>query len=77
MTADFDFARAPALPRRYFTSRFPRLLMATYCFALRTCAEEPLLQKYFPQARVCILHIPSLFSPCLLQAAWVVGHPCI
>ncbi|BDA47514.1 probable serine/threonine-protein kinase/endoribonuclease IRE1 at C-terminar half [Coccomyxa sp. Obi] len=32
----------------YFSSRFPSLLMATYCFGLHRCAEEPMLAKYYP-----------------------------
>jgi hypothetical protein len=35
--------------RSYFTSRFPNLLMAAYCFGLRHCADEPMLAKYYPQ----------------------------
>lgn len=34
--------------RSYFSSRFPNLLMATYCFGLHRCAEEPMLAKYYP-----------------------------
>lgn len=32
----------------YFSSRFPNLLMATFCFGLHRCAEEPMLAKYYP-----------------------------
>jgi len=33
---------------RYFTQRFPELLLTAYSFALTHCSNEPLLQKYFP-----------------------------
>ena len=32
---------------RFFTSRFPRLLLAVYVFALQHLAEEPSLQQYW------------------------------
>ena len=37
-----------AVACRYFTSRFPGLLLTTYAFAMSHCSEEPLLQQYFP-----------------------------
>lgn len=35
---------------RYFTTRFPALLLASYAFALEHCSEEAPLQQYFPAA---------------------------
>ncbi len=44
--------RGSARPRarRYFKERFPRLMLTTFCFALRHCAREPGLARFFPPA---------------------------
>jgi len=44
--------RGSAQPRarRYFKERFPRLMLTTFCFALRHCAREPGLARFFPPA---------------------------
>lgn len=36
--------------RRYFKERFPRLLLTTFCFALRHCSGEPAFAQYLPPA---------------------------
>lgn len=39
---------------RFFTSRFPRLLLAAYCFGLQNLGSaETLLQHYWPSAASC------------------------
>lgn len=46
---------------RYFTTRFPRLLLTTYNFAEQHCSADPPLRDYFP-------HVPlqaGLLSPAL------------
>lgn len=39
----------------YFASRFPRLIVNCFYFALRWCQEEPVFTKYFPQGATILL----------------------
>jgi len=39
----------------YFATRFPRLLVNCFYFALRWCPEEPVFTKYFPQGATGLL----------------------
>ena len=58
---------------RYFTARFPRLLLTTYKFAEQHCSTDPPLQDYFPhvplQAGLLPLPLPlAMPSPSVQQA---------